>query len=123
MNDSFKNNAVLDIAMAYQRRAALIAAVKLDIFTAIGAETASLDDLVARNSARGLRILCDYLTVIGLLEKRDSHYALTPIARTFLTNRLPSPWTKSLILSPRRRFLIFFSAIQPRMFGATARAD
>ncbi len=85
MNDSAEN-PVFDIAMSYQKTAALIAAVKLDIFTIIGAESASLHDLVTRTGAsdRGLRILCDYLTVIGLLKKQDSNYSLTHIARTFL---------------------------------------
>ena len=91
MSDS-SENPVFDIAMAYQRTAALIAAVKLDIFTAIGAETVSLEDLAARTSAssRGLRILCDYLTVIGLLEKRDTHYALTHVAAN-ISRRIGSP--------------------------------
>ncbi len=77
--------------MAYQKTAALIAATKLDIFTTIGAEMVSLDNLVSRTGAsdRGLRILCDYLTVIGLLKKQDSHYALTQIARTFLDESSP----------------------------------
>ena len=80
------DNPVFEIALAYQKTAALIAAVKLDIFTIIGAEAMSLDDLVSRTgaSARGLRILCDYLTVIGLLEKQDSRYTSGNISRTFL---------------------------------------
>jgi hypothetical protein len=79
-------NPVFDIAIAYQKTAALIAAVKLDIFTIIGSETLSLDDLVSRTGAasRGLRILCDYLTVLGLLKKRDFRYSLTYVARIFL---------------------------------------
>ena len=91
MTSYSSENPVFDIAMGYQRTAALIAAVRLDIFTVIGAETVSLDDLATRTSAsgRGLRILCDYLAVIGLLEKRDSHYALTHVARTFLDESAP----------------------------------
>ena len=71
-------NPVFDIALAYQKTAALIAAVKLDIFTIIGSETMSLADLVSRTGAagRGLRILCDYLTVLGLLKKQ--RFALLP---------------------------------------------
>jgi ubiquinone/menaquinone biosynthesis C-methylase UbiE len=90
MSDS-SENPVFDIATAYQRTAALIAAVKLDIFTIIGLEKMLVDDLVSRTGAsgRGLRILCDYLTVLGLLEKRDSHYSLTHVARTFLDESSP----------------------------------
>ena len=84
-------NPVFDIAMAYQRTAALIAAVKLDIFTIIGSETMALDGLASRTgaSSRGIRILCDYLTVLGLLKKQDSRYSLTNIARIFLDQTSP----------------------------------
>ena len=84
-------NPVFDIAVAYQRTAALIAAVKLDIFTIIGSETVYLDDLAARTGAarRGLRILCDYLTVLGLLKKQDSRYSLAHVARIFLDESSP----------------------------------
>ena len=72
MSDS-DENPVFDIAMAYQTTAALIAAVKLDIFTAIGSETVSANQLASRIRAsdRGVRILCDYLTVLGLLKKEE----------------------------------------------------
>jgi hypothetical protein len=90
MTDS-SDNPVFDIATAYQKTAALIAAVKLDIFTAIGPQAMSADDLVSRTGAdaRGLRILCDYLTVLGLLKKENSHYSLTHAARTFLDESSP----------------------------------
>ena len=89
MNDS-SENPVFDIAMAYQRTAALIAAIKLDIFTAIGAEIVSLPDLVSRTgaSSRGLRILYHF-EVIGLLTKQDLRSSPTHIARTFLDRSAP----------------------------------
>jgi ubiquinone/menaquinone biosynthesis C-methylase UbiE len=84
-------NPVFDTAMAYQRTAALVAAVKLDIFTAIGPKTVTVDDLASQTgaSARGLRMLCDYLTVIGLLEKKDQGYSLTKPAIMFLDRSSP----------------------------------
>jgi 2-polyprenyl-3-methyl-5-hydroxy-6-metoxy-1,4-benzoquinol methylase len=90
MTESLEN-PVFDIAMAYQKTAALIAAVRLDIFTIIGLETMSLDDLGSRTGAslRGLRILCDCLTVLGLLQKKDSYYSLSQTARTFLDESSP----------------------------------
>jgi hypothetical protein len=90
MSDSAEN-PVFEIAMAYQKTAALVAAVKLDIFTTIGAEAMSVGDLASRTGAsdRGLRILCDYLTVIGLLKKQGSHYTLTLISKTFLDESAP----------------------------------
>lgn len=90
MNDS-SENPVFQIVNSYQRTAALIAAVKLDLFTAIGSKTMSLDELVSKTAAsdRGLRILCDYLTVIGLLNKQGLRYSLTHIAKTFLDESSP----------------------------------
>jgi ubiquinone/menaquinone biosynthesis C-methylase UbiE len=84
-------NPVFDVAMAYQDTAALIAAVKLDIFTAIGSAAVSLEELASRTGAsqRGLRILCDYLTVLGLLEKHALNYSLAHVARTFLDKSSP----------------------------------
>jgi hypothetical protein len=41
-------------------------------------------------SERGIRILCDYLTTIGLLTKSDSVYQLAPESAAFLSSRSPS---------------------------------
>jgi ubiquinone/menaquinone biosynthesis C-methylase UbiE len=85
------DNPVFDIAIAYQQTAALIAAVKLDIFTIIGTGIMSSDDIASRADAspRGMRILCDYLTVLGLLRKQDKNYSLAYVARTFLDETSP----------------------------------
>jgi ubiquinone/menaquinone biosynthesis C-methylase UbiE len=84
-------NPVFDAALAYQRTAALVAAVKLDIFTVIGAEMMTSDAIASKigASTRGLRILCDYLTVMGLLKKQVSKYSLADEARTFLVGSSP----------------------------------
>ena len=84
-------NPVFEIAMAYQKTAALIAAVKLDIFTVIGSQKMTADDLASRvgASTRGLRILCDFLTVIELLKKEGSAYSLTHSARIMLDGSSP----------------------------------
>lgn len=85
-------NPVYDTALAYQRTAALTAAVKLGLFTELGRGTASAEALAAvtQASERGIRILCDYLTVIGFLIKEDSSYALTPASRRFLDQSSPA---------------------------------
>jgi 2-polyprenyl-3-methyl-5-hydroxy-6-metoxy-1,4-benzoquinol methylase len=89
---SASENPVYDAVLAYQKTAALTAAVRLDVFTLIGAGTMTADVLASRTgaSARGLRILCDYLTVIGLLAKQDASYGLTPSARRFLDRSSPT---------------------------------
>ena len=76
----------VDAAFAYLKTAAIKAAVALDLFTAIAQEEGGLDRVAARTGAskRGVRILCDYLTVQGFLSKTDNGYALTPSTQTFL---------------------------------------
>lgn len=71
---------------AYQRTAAIKAAIELEIFTAIGAgiETAPTLAQKCQASERGIRILCDYLTIIGFLTKQAEGYKLTPDSATFL---------------------------------------
>ena len=77
---------------AYHRTAALRTAIELDLFTAIG-DGASTVPAIARAcgaSERGVRILCNYLTVIGFLTKDDDRYQLTPDSSVFLTKRSPA---------------------------------
>jgi 2-polyprenyl-3-methyl-5-hydroxy-6-metoxy-1,4-benzoquinol methylase len=78
-----------ETAFAHQRTAALKAAVDLDVFTAIqeGARTAkSIADL-REAPERGIRILCDYLTMLGFLEKTGDAYQLTAESAVFLSKR------------------------------------
>ncbi len=80
-----------DTINAYQRTAALKAAIELDVFTAIGEgeHTAEAIALRTQSSVRGIRILADALTVIGFVTKRDGHYGLTPDSAVFLDRRSP----------------------------------
>jgi hypothetical protein len=67
---------IFETLIAYQRSAALRAAIELDLFRAIGegpGDAASLARQCAA-STRGIRILCDYLTILGLLAKEDGRY-------------------------------------------------
>ena len=79
-------NPVFDTAMAYQRTAALTAAIKLDLFTTIGRQSLTADDIAEKidASVRGIRILCDFLTVTGFLVKQDQQYSLTHSSAVFL---------------------------------------
>lgn len=77
---------------SYQRTAALRAALELDLFTAIGDGAQSAADIAAacKASVRGARILCDFLTILGLLAKTGDAYQLTPDSSVFLTKRSPA---------------------------------
>ncbi len=77
---------------AYQRTAALKAAIELGLFTAIGEGASTGSDLARRCQVaeRGVRILCDYLVVMGFLTKDGNRYGLTPDTATFLDRRSPA---------------------------------
>jgi 2-polyprenyl-3-methyl-5-hydroxy-6-metoxy-1,4-benzoquinol methylase len=83
---------VLETLWASQRSAALQAAIELDIFRAVGEGPGDVVSLARQCSAseRGLRILCDYLTIIGLLAKEDGRYRHTPTSAMFLDPRSPA---------------------------------
>src|SRR4051812_29949826 len=80
---------IFDTLGAYQRTAALKAAVDLEIFTAIDEGAATAAEIARRCGAseRGTRILCDFLTIAGLLSKTDERYGLTPEAAAFLSKK------------------------------------
>jgi 2-polyprenyl-3-methyl-5-hydroxy-6-metoxy-1,4-benzoquinol methylase len=84
--------ALFEAARGYQDSYVLKAGVDLDIFTAIaqGSHTAAEIAKAAGASARGVRILCDALTVKGFLVKTGNAYSLTPDSATFLDSRSPA---------------------------------
>jgi 2-polyprenyl-3-methyl-5-hydroxy-6-metoxy-1,4-benzoquinol methylase len=83
---------VFEILTAHQRTAALLTAIEIDIFRAIGEGVHDAPALAARCNAseRGIRILCDYLVVIGLLGKTDGRFVHTPTSAMFLDPASPT---------------------------------
>ena len=77
---------------AYQRTAALKAAIELDLFSAVGDGAATAEAIASAVGAspKGTRVLCDYLTMLGFFTKRDGTYQLTPDSAFFLTRRSPA---------------------------------
>jgi ubiquinone/menaquinone biosynthesis C-methylase UbiE len=75
----------------YQKTAALRAAVDLHVFTAIGEGASTAEAIAAKCNAsqRGIRILCDYLTIETLLDKQEGNYRLTPTSAVFLDEKSP----------------------------------
>ncbi len=85
--------SVMDAVHAYLQTAAMQAAIRLDLFTAIGAGATEEAAIAARTGAapRGVRALCDWLTVRGFLTKSGgAAYGLTPTAAAFLDRRSPA---------------------------------
>jgi len=83
---------VFDTLQAYQRTVALRGAIDLDLFTAMAEGKETAGDIAARIGAseKGTRVLCDFLTIMGLLTKEDERYSLTPESATFLNRQSPA---------------------------------
>ena len=88
----------LDAALGYQKTAAIKAAIALDLFTALAEEDGNAERVASRTkaSSRGVRIICDYLTVHGFLTKDGTRYRLTPSTSIFLTTTSPA-WMGSVV--------------------------
>jgi hypothetical protein len=80
-----------DTLTAYQRTAALKGALELDLFSAVG-DGATAEAVAGRcgASARGVRVLADYLTTLGFMVKEGDCYRLTPDSAVFLDRRSPA---------------------------------
>jgi len=81
-----------DTISAFQRTEALRTAIELDLFTAIatGQRTASQIAEACKASPRGIRILADYLVILGFLQKKNEQYELTPDTAVFLNRKSPA---------------------------------
>src|SRR6266513_5107435 len=92
---------------AYEQTEAMKAAVELEIFTAIaeGNITAATIAKRCHASERGVRILCDFLTIHGFLSKQDGRYALAPDSALFLDRHSPAYMGGAIefLLAPRLR--------------------
>src|SRR2546426_1970305 len=83
---------LFDAINAYQRTDTIKAAIELDVFTAMAGAPATVATIATHCQAlmRGIRILCDYLTVLGFLTKSGDQYALTPDSALFLNRKSPA---------------------------------
>jgi len=83
---------VFNALNAYQETAALKTAIELDIFTVIakGSNDAAALATEIGASERGIRILCDFLTIQGFLVKSTNRYGLTKESAIFLDRRSPA---------------------------------
>jgi ubiquinone/menaquinone biosynthesis C-methylase UbiE len=81
-----------DTLTAYQKSAALKAALDLDIFTTLNDAPSTAPELAIKCNAdpKGVRILCDYMTIYGFLRKTNDRYSLTPDSEIFLSRKSPA---------------------------------
>jgi 2-polyprenyl-3-methyl-5-hydroxy-6-metoxy-1,4-benzoquinol methylase len=99
--------AIFEAARAHQLPYILRAGVELDVFTAVaeGSHTAAEIGRATHASERGIRILCDCLTIMGLLSKGGNSYSLTPDSAFFLDSRSPAYLGKAFKFLLHRRQL------------------
>src|ERR1035437_2289227 len=83
---------VFDLLWAYQRSSALRAAIELALFRAVGEGPGDVASLARQCSAseRGIRILCDFLAIYGVLVKEDGRYRHSRTSAMFLDPRSPA---------------------------------
>jgi SAM-dependent methyltransferase len=80
------------MVQAVQKTAALKAAIDQDIFSAVGRGPGDVPSIArhAKASERGIRILCDFLVINGILKKADNCYKHTPTSAAFLDPGSPA---------------------------------
>ena len=81
-----------DAITAYRLPRVLIAALELNLFTAIGTKAWTIPDLVRdmKVSERGLAILCRNLAMAGLLKKKGETYTNSRLGATALNAQHPA---------------------------------
>jgi hypothetical protein len=99
---------------AHHETEAIKSAIELDVFTAIAEGNATAQAIAKRCQAaeRGVRILCDFLTINGFLLKDADGYTLAPDSALFLARNSSS-------CSPR--ICVRQAKTSPRQCGAVAR--
>jgi 2-polyprenyl-3-methyl-5-hydroxy-6-metoxy-1,4-benzoquinol methylase len=83
---------IFEMVTAYQRTAALRAAIELDVFRSVGQGPGDVGSIArhAHASERGIRILCDFLVINGVLAKEENVYKHTPASAAFLDPSSPA---------------------------------
>jgi 2-polyprenyl-3-methyl-5-hydroxy-6-metoxy-1,4-benzoquinol methylase len=83
---------IFDLLQAHQKTAALRAAIELDLFRAVGEGPGDAASLAKQCGAseRGIRILCDFLTINDVLVKEDGRYRHSAMSGVFLDPRSPA---------------------------------
>ena len=83
---------VFEMVQSHQKTAAMNAAIELDVFRAVGQGPGDAAS-IARHcgaSERGIRILCDFLVINGVLAKESGCYKHTPSSAAFLDPASPA---------------------------------
>ena len=90
---------------SYQLSEAIKSAIELEIFTAVSEANTTPATIAERchASERGVRILCDFLSIHGFLTKQDTSYFLTADSAVFLDRHSPAYASIARVLRPSDR--------------------
>jgi ubiquinone/menaquinone biosynthesis C-methylase UbiE len=92
---------------SYQLTEAIKSAIELDVFTAVNEGNTTAETIAKRCHAteRGIRILCDFLTIHHFLTKLGTTYALAADSAPFLDHNSPAYLGSAIefLLTPRLR--------------------
>ena len=115
-----------DAVSAFQRTEALRTGIDLDLFTHVAAGRHTSAEIASACGAdpRGVRILADYLSIIGFLNKQGDRYDLTADSAAFLDRNSPAYVGGALefLLAPKMREC--FERLTPAVRrGGTAISD
>lgn len=104
---------IWDTITAHQRSAALKAGVDLGVFNALGDGPFTSAELAGKAGVpeRGMRILCDFLAIHGLITKTDGRYAHTPTSAVFLDSRSPASMAPTLPFMMNNKIMTAFRSL------------
>ncbi len=104
---------IWDTMTAHQRSAALKAGVELGVFDTLGDGPLGSAELASRAGVpeRGMRILCDYLAIQGLLAKVEGRYAHTATSAAFLDRRSPANMAPTLPFLMNNKIMTAFRGL------------
>ncbi len=82
---------IMQAAFGFATTQAMVSAIELDLFTHIDEGRRTVLELAQAigGAERGVRILLNALTAIGMLTKQEDRYALTETARVYLSRKGP----------------------------------
>ena len=91
-SDAPNPGLVFEMVQAHQRTAALKAAIELYVIRAVGKGPGDVASIARHCAAseRGIRILCDFLVINGVLTKSEGRYHHTPSSAVFLDPQSPA---------------------------------
>lgn len=105
--------AIFQGMAAFHVSMALKGAIELQLFTHMADGASTVSELAKRSAAseKGIRVLCDFLTVTGFLSKQDGSYSLLPNTAFFLSKRSPAYMGSAIMFITHEFQLSHFSDV------------